>query len=381
ERLSRPRSCYVCKGSFRELDAFYDQLCPPCAAHNRKKRTPAVDLTGRTALVTGGRIKIGFLAACLLLRAGARVTVTTRFPGDAARRFASEPDHGAWADRLTIEPLDLRFLRDVERFADALGARLDGLDILVHNAAQTIARPESFHAPLVAREPALRLEPAALRWVRPSLDPRALAPRPAGHAIATLAGHDPATSEWLAALDRSEVDEHGEPIDRSGDNSWRRRLGEVDLAELVTCHAVSALAPFVLTGRLRPALVRGARRDPGRPHAFVVNVSAVEGQFNRPNKTPWHPHTNMAKASLNMMTRTCADDLARDGVLMNSVDTGWITNENPLAVAERMSASGFAPPLDELDGAARVLDPVFSVLSGSPPVWGRFFKDYAETPW
>jgi NAD(P)-dependent dehydrogenase (short-subunit alcohol dehydrogenase family) len=372
-RLSRSRRCYVCKRRFEELDAFYDQLCPPCSQQNRAKRALRVDLSGRTALLTGGRIKIGFAAACLLLRAGARVIVTTRFPGDAARRFAAEPDHEGWADRLTIEPLDLRFLRDVERFADELNGRLDGLDILVHNAAQTIARPDAFYAALQAHEPALLQAPAARSWVRPG--GQALARAPGG------AVDEPDARAWLAAIDPGGVDEHGQPIDRRAENSWRKRLGEVDLGELVVCHAVNALAPFVLTGRLRAALVRGARRAAARPHAFVVNVSAVEGQFDRFYKSPWHPHTNMAKASLNMMTRTCADDLARDGVLMNSVDTGWITNENPLPIAERMSARGFAPPLDELDGAARVLDPVFTVLSGGVPVWGRFFKDYAEAPW
>src|SRR4029078_2329654 len=126
--LKAPRKCYVCKAEFRRLHFFYDQLCGPCAYLTYRKRTQPAGLRGRVALITGARVKIGYQAAILLLRAGARVIVTTRFPHDAARRFAGERDHDAVRDRLEIHGLDLRLTPAVERFASELGERLDRLD-------------------------------------------------------------------------------------------------------------------------------------------------------------------------------------------------------------------------------------------------------------
>jgi NAD(P)-dependent dehydrogenase (short-subunit alcohol dehydrogenase family) len=127
---------------------------------------------------------------------------------------------------------------------------------------------------------------------------------------------------------------------------------------------------------LRPLLAR----TPGR-HKHVVNVSAMEGQFYRTQKTDKHPHTNMAKAALNMMTRTSAPDFVKDGIHMNAVDTGWITDEDPAQHAERKAADGFAPPLDIIDGAARIVDPIFAGHLTGEHVWGQFLKDYKPTPW
>ena len=94
----------------------------------------------------------------------------------------------------------------------------------------------------------------------------------------------------------------------------------------------------MLNARLKPLMLRTPERD-----KHIVNVSAVEGQFYRKFKTTRHPHTNMAKAALNMMTRTSATDYAADGIHMNSVDTGWVTDEDP--VADRRAQSRRAPVL------------------------------------
>lgn len=352
--LARARSCYVCKSSFTRLHHFYDSLCPSCADFNWQKRTQTADLSGRVALVTGGRIKIGFRVVLALLRAGAEVVATTRFPMDAARRYAEEPDFDEIAPRLRIHGLDLLHLPEVERFARSFGTSEPRLDILINNAAQTIYRPPAFYAELREREAPEQIPPSFARVLAPvlraSLPDRALFPE----------GSD---------------DGHGQPIDLRSNNSWRARIHEVSTAELLSVHLVNAVGPYVLTANLRGIMSRTSGDK------FVVNVSAMEGQFAKSNKTFFHPHTNMAKAAMNMLTRTAAEDLANDRIHMTSVDTGWITNENPYPVAEQMKRGGFTLPLDEIDGAARILDPVFSAANGGDIRSGCFLKDYRPVAW
>lgn len=346
--LIKSRGCYICKRPFRELHPHYDALCPDCAALNAAKREQTRDLRGKTALLTGGRIKIGFHIGRLLLRAGARVIVTTRFPADAARRYAAFPEH---ADRLQIYGLDLRDLRAVERFTDRLSTELPGLDILINNAAQTVRRPPAFYRHLLEGEGQLSRSPADLTQV-PLLPEDHLAAR--------------------SLFPEGALDLHGQQLDLRDRNSWKLQLGEISTVEVLETHSVNAIAPFVLINRLLPLI----ERTPGP--RYIVNVSAMEGKFDYTNKQSAHPHTNMAKASLNMLTRTSAASLAERGIYMNSVDTGWITDENPWPQAEAMKTEGFAPPLDELDGAARVLDPIFRA---GDPLYGRFLKDYAAVTW
>jgi NAD(P)-dependent dehydrogenase (short-subunit alcohol dehydrogenase family) len=381
-QLERPRACYVCKADYRELHAFYDALCPPCAALGWAKRFQTAPMAGRVALVTGARIKIGFQAALMLLRAGARVVATSRFPVDAARRFARAPDFAGFADRLEIHGLDLRHAPSVEVFAGWLGGHLPRLDVIVHNAAQTVRRPPAFYAHMLGAERA-DVGPEAHRLLRAGAELRGTLARPSDDLIGLLAPAE--LSQLPSAADAiggplapdGAMDIDAQPVDRRTHNSWRLPLAEVPTPELIEVHLVNAIAPFILTSRLRPLLERD-RTD----EKHVINVSAMEAQFARRKKTDKHPHTNMAKAALNMMTRTSAKDYAAAGIHMNSVDTGWITDEDPLHHVDRKQrVHGFHPPLDVVDGAARVLDPLFSgLLTGRHP-WGKFFKDYREVPW
>jgi NAD(P)-dependent dehydrogenase (short-subunit alcohol dehydrogenase family) len=396
--LEVARSCYVCKADFRELHGFYDALCPPCAAENHAKRGQTADLSGRVALVTGARLKIGYHIALILLRAGARVLATTRFPHDAAARFAAEPDFEHFRDRLEVFGLDLRHAPSVELFATHLDQTLPRLDFLINNAAQTVRRPPAFYAHLLAAEerepaPAARALLAAHGELRHRLG-AAVDGAPVDGAL--VRWHGQAAVGLVASAQLSQVpcvaDEVGGPlgafpaglldldaqqVDRRTHNSWRLPLAEVPTPELLEVHLVNAIAPFILCSRLRPALERAGTRD-----QHVVNVSAMEAQFARKKKTDKHPHTNMAKAALNMLTRTSAADYVQSGIHMNSVDTGWITDEDPLVhVGRKQRVHGFQPPLDVLDGAARVLDPIFTGLATGRHPWGKFFKDYREVAW
>ncbi len=380
------RTCYVCKVDFHELHFFYDALCPACAELNWRKRNQTADLRGRVALVTGGRVKIGYQAAMKLLRAGAETVVVTRFPQDAARRFDAEPDAAAWRSRLHVYGVDLRHTPSVEALCAHLLETLPRLDILLNNACQTVRRPSGFYDHLLEGEHApVRDMPALERWdslrglALPSGDAGEIAPR--GLWRSAVLTQLPLLAEDLERgghlYPAGKLDQDLQQVDLRGFNSWRMTLTDVPTAELLEVQLVNAVAPFVLNARLKPLMARVATRD-----THVINVSAMEGQFYRRFKTDKHPHTNMAKAALNMMTRTSAIDYIRDGIHMNAVDTGWVTDEDPAALAERKVAiHRFSPPLDIVDGAARIVDPPFSGLTSGTHLWGLFLKDYAPTPW
>jgi NAD(P)-dependent dehydrogenase (short-subunit alcohol dehydrogenase family) len=397
-------ACYVCKRAFTKVHRYYDSLCDECGDFNYAKREQTADLSGRYALVTGARVKIGYQAALKLLRAGAHVIMTTRFPLDAAARYAEEPDFDAFRARLGIYGLDLRHTPSVEIFAGHLGERLPRLDYVLNNACQTVRRPAGFFAHLLEREsrPIDALTERARSVLAGHVElTRALAAGEAARAMVpgagVLAARAPlAQAEGLLrsaelsqrryidddlAVDeslfpRSRYDEDLQQVDLREMNSWRLRLHEVATPELLEVHLVNAIAPYVLNARLKPLLVA----TPGG-HKHVVNVSAMEGQFYRTTKTDKHPHTNMAKAALNMMTRTSAPDYVKDGIHMNAVDTGWVTDEDPAAHAQRKAELGFAPPLDIIDGAARIVDPIFAGELSGEHVWGQFLKDYKSAPW
>ncbi|MCK4766925.1 MAG: SDR family oxidoreductase [Desulfobacula sp.] len=404
QMLETPRNCYVCKAEFIQLHHFYDTMCPECAEFNYQKRFQTASLKGQVALITGSRLKIGYQATLMMLKAGARVIATTRFPKDSALRFSKEPDFSDWGHRLQIYGLDLRHTPSVELFCDYIRQTYQRLDILINNAAQTVRRPPGFYAHLMENETKKVVElpmdaqsllgqyqtcisqlecgqtenvgkekalPVTWNGTAPGVGLRMSA-----HLSQIPYSYDHSLNV-PKVFPAEKLDADLQQVDLRKTNSWRLRLGEIQTSEMLEIQLVNSVAPFVLCNRLAELMKEDYT---GQKH--IVNVSAMEGKFLRFKKGSRHPHTNMAKASLNMLTHTAASDLAKYGIFMNAVDTGWVTDEDPAILARlKQDRHDFQPPLDIVDGAARICDPFFHGILTKKHWCGKFLKDYFPIDW
>ena len=401
--LESSRNCYVCKVEFTKLHHFYDTMCTDCGEFNYAKRFQNADVKGQVAIITGSRLKIGYHITLMLLRGGATVIATTRFPVDAALRFSKEADFTEWGHRLKIHGLDLRHIPSVEIFCNYIEQKYEGLDILINNAAQTVRRPAGFYSHLMENE---EKQLASLPiYARDLLKDHAdcldelkvLTSGTSSTKNMPVTWHGPEPGIGLRAsaklsqipysfdntlvakevFPEGELDADLQQVDLRKTNSWRLKLGEIETTEMIEVQLVNSVAPFVLCNRLSELMKKS---NTGKKH--IINVSAMEGKFHRFFKESRHPHTNMAKAALNMLTHTSARALAKEGIYMNAVDTGWVTDEDPIELAKKKEElHDFQPPLDIIDGAARVMDPLFDGINTGKHWCGKFLKDYKPIDW
>jgi len=378
-------------------------------------------------LVTGGRIKIGYECVLSLLRAGALVIVTTRFPYDACERLRKEDDYTEWKDRVHIYGLDFRNLSAVQLFISHVLKSYERLDILINNAAQTIHRPPAYYKNLADAEVAAntRLQDNAAICYRPvksleenpfllsgsenmdnskSHENQAVIPMPSHAGTLLPVGmpriSDPLfssqytivpvmPSDYLTEQEQQKyfpshlVDEHNEPADLRPQNSWTSTIEEIHPVELIEVQLVNSMIPSMFISQFAGLLEKGKKltesNNPGSGASFVINVSSAEGQFSAIKYGGHHAHTNMAKAALNMLTRTVAESMGVRGIFVNSVDTGWITKMTP---GGSQTEHNVDAPLSPADGAARILDPIFGTINSTfPAPFGLLFKDFKPAPW
>lgn len=372
----KKRKCYICKRSSISKESA-EQSCETCVDVNNQHRSATADMRGMTCIVTGCRVKIGFEICLALLRMGARVIGTTRFPADAIKRYLGEKDGQKLVQNLTLYAVDFRDIRTLRQFAQAIEASNDHLHVIINNAAQTIRRPPAFYQHLLENEQKLQCSSDTRRGQCAVPDKGGLGAvvhnlheqdRPFAAALTQLvlmAGDGESHDFPVGSLDAD-----GQQIDLREQLSWSTAFGQVDPVELTEVFLINAIAPFILTQDLLATL----RRTSGKK--FIVNVSAMEGKFNR-RKSACHPHTNMAKSALNQWVKTSGEELAREMIYMTAVDTGWVTDERPF----HQKQDKFVPPLDSKDGATRVLHPIIEGLNGGRLFAGVFLKDYAETTW
>jgi NAD(P)-dependent dehydrogenase (short-subunit alcohol dehydrogenase family) len=359
--LNLPKNCYCCNKSYKLAHSFCTRLCPVCAEENYEKRFQNIDLKSRNVILTGGRVKVGFATALKLLRNNANVVMTTRFPALAWEQFSQEDDFEQWKENLIIYGLDLRNLKAINDFISFYKSKFQSLDILINNAAQTIKYPDEYYVPLIKKENRLLIE---------------------FKSNPNLIWNQTPIAEELKALEygRKEKTEialtrFGQPVDNRDKTSWNSTLEEISMYELVEVNLINQIAPYFLIKELKPLFLNSDFEE-----RFIVNVTSSEGIFSYTNKTIFHPHTNMTKAALNMMTLTSAKEFAADSIFMNSVDVGWISTGAKESLRKKQFEEGYIPPLDSVDGASRIFDPIVQGIKGKS-IFGVLLKNYKVSQW
>lgn len=359
--IQKPKNCYGCNTSFSLVHSFYHRLCPPCAELNYNWRFKQVDLTGRKVIITGGRVKIGYATALKCLKMGAEVIVTSRFPASALHQYAQEEDYNTWKDRLTVYGLDLKNLKAVEEFTDYVKSKWTSLDILVNNAAQTIKYTNEYYTPVIEQEKQHGITYKEVQCLT-------LNTTPLYQEVEKIA---------LTGTDLNyEVNRFGQPVDNRMKNSWNSLLEEVSPYELLEVNLINHISPFFLIQNFTDLLKSSTFKE-----RFIINVTSSEGMFSYENKTMFHPHTNMTKAALNMLTKTSAIEYKSYGIFMNAVDVGWVSTGAHEVLREKQFERGYIPPLDSVDGACRILQPIVDQIENTADLSGVLFKDYKPHKW
>lgn len=358
-KLNFEKNCYSCNIQYKLAHSFYNRLCPVCAEVNYSHRFNQTDLSGRNVILTGGRVKIGFAAALKFLRANSNLTITTRFPAIALSQLQKQKDYEDWKDNLKIYGLDLRNLKEVYAFVEHFKSENDSLDILVNNAAQTIKYTDDYYLPIVESEQKILKELGNISFLKENitsvLDQKMIS---------------------FGKANQLALNRFGNPIDDREKTSWNAVLSEIPLVELLEVNLINQISPYILIKELSPLMKYSKSK-----YKFVVNVTSSEGQFSYQNKTVYHPHTNMTKAALNMLTRTSAKEYLSSNILISAVDVGWVSTGATEKLRKKQFEAGYIPPLDSVDGAARIMHPIIEALEHGELLEGKLIKNYKIVDW
>jgi NAD(P)-dependent dehydrogenase (short-subunit alcohol dehydrogenase family) len=347
--------CYICKTKINSSQThdFYKFMCNLCGTINKLKRDVYKNLTGKIAIITGGRVKIGFETALRLLRCDCHVVITSRFAKDALERYSKEPDYEKWIHKLKIYEVDFLDINGTKNFVKYIFENYKSIDYLINNAAQTIARPKEFYNHLLLANPNTNL----IKECICNSDNYLIINKQNNSVIIA-----PQNTELFPL---NKYDQFGQQLDLRDNNSWMLEIDDIEIAEMLQVQAINNITPFILITKLIPLL----RKE--NNFSWIINVTSMEGIFNYNNKNTHHVHTNMAKAGLNMMTRTSGKYLyEKYNIVMCAVETGWNNSQQPLSY-------DFQTPIDCLDGAMRILDPIFNELK----IHSVVYKDYQIHNW
>lgn len=345
--------CYICHKLLEQHHIVYNRMCPECGEENLKNREFIQDLSGYLAIVTGGRIKIGYCTALKLLRAGAAVIVTTRFPYYALKEYSKEIDFTQWKDRLTICELDLKRLGDIDLFINYVKEKFGKLDILINNAAQTVKKSRDYYVLLEQKEADYKLS---------------LTSEERNLGVELICSPKEVTQRQNQSILNVEETESY--------NSWIAKPEDISLYELLEVQIINSTAPFLLCTKLKECFCQSSHKN-----KFIINVSSLEGSFSQKRKSDRHIHTNMAKASLNMITKSLGASWAKEHIFVYSVDPGWISNQYPQNW-NGVCNKNFNAPLDCEDAAARILYTIFQYYQlEKVPEYGVLYKDYKRQEW
>ena len=404
------KNCYICKERLvlENIHKFYGNLCKKCGEYNYSFRTMKLDFSGRIAIVTGGRVKIGYYIATKLLSYGAKVLITSRFPKDTLFKYQQDPDYEKWKNNLVIYPIDFRIFESTIKFVDFINENFPHVDILINNAAQTIRRTTSYYRYLLPTE-TKDLNPEDEKKVikndyinlqkqlKEGEKSKNTKKEIENSLISLVNNKNPEYKEILPLsviasqiriMEEKEqphvtvMGGDGQPYDFSGGkNSWNFEFDEIPFQEFTEVQIINAWTPYYLCVKLKQLMMQSPF-----PDKYIVNVTSVEGIFNHFKRSS-HVHTNMAKAALNMFTRTCGSYLKDIGIYMTCVDTGWVSPMNEMnSLLDKNKKKSYESefvniPLDELDGAMRVLHPIIEGIKNKNYLFGILLKDYIKSPW
>ena len=409
------KNCYICKDKLglNNIHSFYGNLCKKCGEYNYSFRTMKLDFTGRIAIVTGGRVKIGYYIATKLLSYGAKVLITSRFPKDTLFKYQKDPEYEKWKDNLIIYPIDFRIFESTIKLVKFINDNFPHVDILINNAAQTIRRTASYYKYLlpietknlnkdddkkIIKNDYINLQ-KQLKQDESNNNPNSpSSKKDEQNSLISLMGNK--SKEYQEILPLSVIASQirimeeksqphvtvmggdGQPYDFSkGKNSWNFEFDEIPFQEFTEVQIINTWTPYYLCVKLKPLMMASPFSD-----KYIVNVTSVEGIFNHFKRSS-HVHTNMAKAALNMFTRTCGSYLKDLGIYMTCVDTGWVSPMNEMnSLLDQNKKNSYENefinvPLDELDGAMRVLHPIIEGIKNKNYLFGILLKDYIKSPW